>query len=127
LWVAATGFMDETCAPNWALSGCVASRLAVAYPWPYVNFLLSLLKEAYRELGERVGQAGVVRGEKSEVVIAAINRMPGDFSIAGLLDLCPGVGADLVRHILQTLRLNGTAECLGRGRSARWRRVEQVE
>ena len=72
-------------------------------------------------LEERVGQTGARRGEKSEVVIAAINRMPGDFSIAGLLEECPGVGVDLVRLILQTLRQSGAAECLGRGRSARWR------
>ena len=96
-------------------------------PWPYLNYVLSILKEAYRELEERVGQTGARRGEKSGVVIAAINRMPGDFSIAGLLEECPGVGADLVRHILQRLRLDGAAESLGRGRSALWRRVRRIE
>jgi hypothetical protein len=89
--------------------------------------MLSILKEAYQELEERAGRIGARRGEKSEVILAAINRMPGDFSVAGLLEECPGVGADLVRHILRTLRLSGATECLGRGRSARWRRLRRVE
>jgi Fic family protein len=95
--------------------------------WPYLNYMLFIVKQAYRELEKRFGQTGARRGEKSEVVIAAINRMSGDFSIADLLAECPGAGADWVRHILQTLRQSGTAECLGRGRSARWRRLTRVE
>ncbi len=95
--------------------------------WPYLNYLLFVVKQAYRELDARVGQIGARRGEKSEVVIAAINRMPGDFTIADLLKECTGAGVDLVRHILQTLRQSGAAECLGRGRSAHWRRLRRVE
>lgn len=91
-------------------------------PWPYVNYVLYVLKEAYREFEERVGQTGSRRGEKSEVVIGAVRRYAGSFSIADLLRDCPGVSVDMIRHILKGLREAGAVECLGRGRNARWRR-----
>ena len=95
-------------------------------PWPYVNYLLYVLKESYREFEERVGQTMSRRGEKSEVVLGAINRAPGAFSIADLIRECPGVSVDMIRHILKGLRRSGAVECLGRGRSARWRRTRRI-
>jgi hypothetical protein len=95
-------------------------------PWPYVNYLLYVLKEAYREFESRVGQTKAGRGEKSEVVLAAINRTAGAFSVADLLRECPGVSVDMIRHFLKSLRGSGAVECLGRGRSARWRRVRRI-
>ncbi len=35
---------------------------------------------------------------------------------------CPGVGIDLIRRILKRLK-GDRVECLGRGRSARWSRL----
>ncbi len=95
-------------------------------PWPYVNYLLYVLKEAYREFEARVGQTKAGRGEKSEVVFAAIDRAAGSFSIADLVKECPGVSVDMIRHILQSMRGSGAVECLGRGRSARWRRTGRI-
>jgi len=91
-------------------------------PWPYLSYLLYILKEAYRELEDRLGQVKVPRGEKSEAVMYAIHRAEGDFSVADLQRECPGVSIDMIRHMLKRLRGNGELECLGRGRSARWRR-----
>jgi Fic family protein len=95
-------------------------------PWPYVNYLLYVLKSAYGEFEERVGQTSARRGEKSEVVFAAINRLAGAFSIADLLRECPGVSVDMIRHILKSLRRGGAVECLGRGRSAGWQRTRRI-
>ncbi|HZF10907.1 MAG TPA: Fic family protein [Thermoanaerobaculia bacterium] len=93
-------------------------------PWPYLNYLLYILKEAYRELEDRLGQVKTPRGEKSEVVLDAIHRAEGDFSVADLQRKCPGVSIDRIRHMLKRLREEGELEYLGRGRSARWRRPE---
>lgn len=90
-------------------------------PWPYLNYLLSILKAAYREFEDRLGQIKTPRGEKSEVVVNAIKRAAGDFSVADLQRECPGVSVDMIRHVLKGLRRTGDVECLGRGRSARWR------
>ncbi len=93
-------------------------------PWPYLGYLLYVLKEAYRELEDRLGQIQAPRGEKSEVVIEAIRRMSGDFTVAGLQRECPGVSVDMIRHVLKRLSRENEVECLGRGRTARWRHRE---
>ena len=95
-------------------------------PWPYVNYLLSVLKTAYREFEERLGQIRAPRGEKGELVLAAIRRFGGEFRVADLQRECPGVSLDMIRHILKGLRAENQVECLGRGRLARWRRVEGI-
>ena len=95
-------------------------------PWPYVNFLLYVLKEAYREFEQRIGQTGARRGEKSELVLSAIERSHEPFGIGDLQRECPGVGIDLIRAILKQQKKLGHVEALGRGPSARWRKVPGV-
>lgn len=93
-------------------------------PWPCINYLLFILRTAYKEFEQRVGQMQAPRGEKSAVVAAAIKRIRGDFSVADLQRACPGVSVDMIRHVLKDLKRTGQVACLGRGRSARWRRVK---
>jgi hypothetical protein len=92
-------------------------------PWPYINYLLYVVKEAYREFETRVGVTVARRGEKSETVMAAVERKEAPFSIAELRRECPGVSVDMLRRVLKGLKSEGRVECLGRGRSARWRRL----
>ena len=94
-------------------------------PWPYLNYVLYILKTAYREFEDCLGQTRAPRGEKSEVVVNAIHRAAGDFSIADLQRECPGVSVDMIRHVLKGLRRKEVVECFGRGRGARWRRREK--
>lgn len=89
-------------------------------PWPYIGYLLYILKSAYREFEERVGQVASPRGAKTELVLAAIDRQAGRFRVADLQKECPGVSIDLIRGVLKKLRASGKAECLGRGQSAQW-------
>jgi Fic family protein len=95
-------------------------------PWPYVNYLLYVLKTAYREFEERLGQIKAPRGEKSEIVLGAIRRLEGEFRVSDLQRECPGVSLDMIRHVLKELRADKQVECLGRGRLARWRRVGEL-
>lgn len=87
-----------------------------------MNYLLFILKMAYREFEERVGQAASPRGAKTELVVAAIERAIGPFRVADLQRSCPGVGLDLIRSVLKKLRAEGKVECLGRGQAARWQK-----
>jgi len=91
-------------------------------PWPYVDFVLYTLKQAYREFEERVGKTAAPRGAKTVLVLDMISKMRGDFSIAELQAKCPGVGIDMIRNVLKKERGAGRLECLGKGRDARWRR-----
>lgn len=65
-------------------------------PWPYINYMLSILKLAYREFAERVGEMKAPRGSKTDLVLAAIDRFAGEFSVSQLEQACPGVSRDMI-------------------------------
>lgn len=92
-------------------------------PWSYVNYLLFILKSAYREFEDRIGQTAEPRGAKTERVARAIEEAKGPFSVGELQRECPGVGLDLIRATLKRLRAQGRVECLGRGQHARWQKT----
>lgn len=94
-------------------------------PWPYINYLLWIFKEAYKEFEQRVGETGSKKGAKTEQVINSINKISGDFSVADLQRENPGVSVDMIRKVLKDLRANKVIECLGRGPSARWRKIKK--
>ena len=95
-------------------------------PWPFINYVLSILKSAYREFEERVGQTGAPRGSKRELVLASIARltaMPGKgFAISALEQSCPGVSRDMVRRVLREQQAAGALVCQGRGPGAVWKK-----
>jgi len=91
-------------------------------PWHYVNYLLFILKSAYREFESRVGDISAAKGAKTATVLEAVQSMPGDFSIKDIQMRCPAVGIDLIRRILRQEREANRLECLGRGPDAHWRR-----
>ena len=88
-------------------------------PWPYINFVLYILKAAYREFVERVGDVQSPRGSKTEMVISALQRLPHEFTVAQLEQACPGVSRDMVRRVLGEQK-GKSVECVGRGPGAKW-------
>ncbi len=92
-------------------------------PWPYINYFLYILKTAYKEFEERVGQITSPKGAKTELVISAIGRKQGPFRISDIQKECPSVSLDLVRSILKHMRSSGKVKCLGRGQNAEWERI----
>jgi Fic family protein len=92
-------------------------------PWPYINYVLFILKEAYKEFEERVGQISAPRGAKTELISSAIERTKGAFRISDIHRECPGVSLDMIRRILKDLKASGRVECLGRGQSAQWQKT----
>lgn len=91
-------------------------------PWPYVHYLLYVLKSACREFEERVGQVKSPRGAKTELIESAVAAFSGNFTLSDLERVCPGISRDMVRRVLRDLQKAGKAECLGRGPGAAWRR-----
>lgn len=90
-------------------------------PWPTLNFLLFILKQACKEFEQRVGQLKSPRGEKTALVEEAIARQTGLFSLSDLQSACPSVSVDLIRSVLKRLK-GASIECLGRGHTAKWRK-----
>lgn len=92
-------------------------------PWPYIQFLLFVLKTAYKEFEQRLSDAGNGRGNKTELVLQAIAKANQSFSISEIRDRCPEVSMELIRRILKRLRDEKRIELIGRGRNARWRKT----
>jgi Fic family protein len=92
-------------------------------PWPYINYLLSIIKMAYREFEQRLDRVQSPKGEKTSLIIHAIDNSLGPFSVAELLSRCPNVGVDMIRRVLKNYRAKDQVECLGRGQNARWQKT----
>jgi fido (protein-threonine AMPylation protein) len=90
-------------------------------PWPYINHVLFILKTAYREFVERVGETSEPRGSKTQWVLDAIGKMANPFSLADLERACPGVSRDMIRRVLNAQK-GALVECIGRGPGALWRK-----
>ncbi len=91
-------------------------------PWPYINYVLFILKTAYKEFEDRVGEIASPKGAKTDLIMRAIQTRNGPFRILDIKKECPGVGVDLVRLILKRLRTDKKIECLGRGAQAQWQK-----
>jgi Fic family protein len=90
-------------------------------PWPYVNYLLYILKSAYKEFEERVGKITSPKGAKTDLVFDAIRQQSGEFRLADIERACPGVGRDWIRVLLAELKKSREVSCRGKGPAARWR------
>jgi Fic family protein len=88
-------------------------------PWPYINYLMFILKSAYREFVDRVGDIQAPRGSKTEMVLAALERLPREFTVSQLEQASPGVSREMVRRVLNEEK-GKSVECIGRGPGAKW-------
>ena len=91
-------------------------------PWPYIGYLLFILKQAYQEFEERVGQIESPRGEKTALIETAIRQLE-TFSVSDIQRACPGVSVDLIRRTLKVMQDKNEVKCTRKGRSAKWMRV----
>ena len=93
---------------------------------PYNQFFsLFILKTAYKEFEDRLGQMEAPRGEKTERVIRAVRQTGRTFRVSHIQNECPGVSLDLIRVTLKRLQAAGRVECLALGRSAEWKKTDR--
>jgi Fic family protein len=89
---------------------------------PWLNYFLAIVRRAYVHFEERGGQVKSPRGAKTALVEAAVTGFLGEFGLSDVERACPGVSRDMVRRVLQEMQRAGTVECLGKGRTAKWRK-----
>ena len=89
-------------------------------PWPYIGYLLFVIKKAYDEFEARAGQLKSPRGTKTELIMNAIGGLPQRFSLVDVEHVCPGVSRDMVRKVLKDMQKQQKVECSGRGPGAVW-------
>ena len=89
-------------------------------PWPYINFILYILKKASEELISHIEKLPTPKGAKTKLVIDTIQKMPRRFSLSELQEKCPHVSRDMIRKILRDLSKEGKIEAVGKGPGAQW-------
>jgi Fic family protein len=92
-------------------------------PWPFINYVLWVMSEAYREFERRVGEVADEPGAKEAMVRDAIARQSGPFRLADLEQACPAVGRDWIRVILREMKRANELRSFGHGAGARWERT----
>ena len=89
---------------------------------PWWEYFLTILLRAYEELEERVGAITKGRGAKTNLIETAVENLPSTFSISDIERYCPSVGRDMIRVVLNKMRDKSLLQCLGSGRSAKWKK-----
>ena len=89
-------------------------------PWPYINFCLFVFKEAYRAFEERIKNMQNVKGQKSDIIIAAIRNQNTPFTLSTICHACPEVSREWIRKQLAIMKTQGAVTCHGRGVAAKW-------
>ena len=89
-------------------------------PWPYINYLLFILKTAYKEFSSRATMIHPKRGEKHARIVEAFESLPQSFTLADLIAKCPGISTETVRKAMKDLKRDGKVEMLKAGRGAIW-------
>jgi len=91
---------------------------------PWMEYYLATILAAYREFENRVETVSSGHGSKTDMVVSAIDGFIGDFSMSDLERACPAVGRDWLRKLLQRMKNEGKLEALGKGRYAKWRKIQ---
>lgn len=89
---------------------------------PWFHYFLSTIVSAYKEFEQRAGQLKPGRGAKTQIVSQAILGQLGEFSISDIERECPGVSRDMIRVVFRQLQDEKKIVCLGKGKSAKWKR-----
>jgi hypothetical protein len=89
-----------------------------------VEYFLSTILAAYNEFENRVGKISSGAGSKMDMVASAIESFIGDFTLSDLEQACPTVGKDWIRKLLQRLKAEHKVKSIGKGRYARWRKIQ---
>ncbi len=90
---------------------------------PWFNYFLGTVLAAYKEFEECAGNIKPSRGAKTEIVTMAIELQIGEFNISDIERECPSVSRDMIKIIFRNLRKAKKIRCMGKGRSAKWRKV----
>jgi len=92
---------------------------------PWLRYFWGVMLKAYEEFEERVGTITTVWGSKKEMIIITIKHKIGHFSISEIHDSCPGISREMVRHVVKELKDQKMIVALGRGRSAKWKKINE--
>ena len=91
---------------------------------PWLDYFISTILAGYQEFETRMGRISSGHGSKADMGQNAIDGFIGDFTLSDLENACPTVGRDWIRALLQRLKKEGKIQIIGKGRYARWRKIQ---
>jgi Fic family protein len=89
--------------------------------WPYIRYMLYILKTAYREMAERM-ESPETRGAKTGMIENWIKKRRSDFTLSEIQQALPSVSRDMIRKVLKDMSRDNRIQSYGHGRSAVWRK-----
>jgi hypothetical protein len=87
--------------------------------WGSEFFERPLTFDEFEELAANIKPA---RGAKTQIVNQAIERQFGEFSLSDIERECPAISRDMIKIIFRELQKAKKIECLGKGKSAKWKK-----
>jgi Fic family protein len=98
-------------------------------PWPWIEYLASLLAEAYDAFEQKVAAArsGKDLTKQERVRDYVLKHAPTRFTIEDVRRSVLGVSTETIRLVLGRMRKEGIVKPLSLGRSAAWERVSTRE
>lgn len=87
---------------------------------PYVNYFLSIVLQAYRELNDRIDFTSDRTLDASEMIIKALQNSLKPLSRRELMNLIPQYGETSIKHALASLRQQQKIDLVGKGRASRY-------
>ncbi|MBM7624266.1 Fic family protein [Sporohalobacter salinus] len=90
----------------------------------WLNYFLGTLLAAYKEFEDKVGLVRNKKGNKSYRVEQAIKSTLGKFEKEDIRNACPDVSESTINRVFKKLKEEGVIELLGKGRNAKWKRLE---
>jgi Fic family protein len=87
---------------------------------PWWNYVLSLIRAAYKEFGMQM-ESAAARSAKSDMVRRTVLAQVEQFTLADLSVQLRAASPQLIKKVLAQLKKAGEIQLIGRGRGARWR------
>lgn len=89
-------------------------------PFPWINYLLSVILAAYKELEERVGLVTSGSQNKTVRIRRFVEGRIVPFTKSDIRQACPDISEATINRVLRELRDEGIIAPSGLGRSAKW-------
>lgn len=89
-------------------------------PFPWINYLLSVILAAYKELEERVGLVTSGSQNKTVRIRRFVEGRIVPFTKSDIRQACPDISEATINRVLRELRDEGIITPSGLGRSAKW-------
>jgi Fic family protein len=90
---------------------------------PFTEYLLGVVLRAYREF-EANTQMDLDHGARTRMVERAVAALAAEFRVSEVRERCPLVSPETIKTALAKMAKDGKVVCEGRGRFAKWRRLQ---